>query len=66
VSIRKPIRLREVSEATGIPEGTLRYFRSVGKGPRSFKLGRAVVYDEADVIAWIEEQREASQQGSAT
>lgn len=48
----------ETSHYTGIPLGTLRYMRSVGEGPRSFKLGRAVKFDPRDVIAYVEAQRE--------
>ncbi|GAA3284496.1 hypothetical protein [Nesterenkonia halobia] len=49
----------ETSRYTGIPLGTLRYMRSTGSGPRSFKLGgKAVRYMPADVIAWVEAQRE--------
>jgi predicted DNA-binding transcriptional regulator AlpA len=49
----------EVSDLTRLPQETLRYYRHLGdKGPRSFKLGgRRVVYDRADVLAWIEEQQ---------
>jgi excisionase family DNA binding protein len=36
---------------------TCRYWRHVGKGPQSFKVGRRVLYDEADVRAWVAEQR---------
>ncbi len=32
---------------------TVRYWRHVGKGPASFKLGRKVLYAAADVVAWI-------------
>jgi predicted DNA-binding transcriptional regulator AlpA len=35
---------------------TLRYWRHLGTGPRSFRLGRRVVYRLADVGAWIEAQ----------
>ncbi|QCX28078.1 helix-turn-helix transcriptional regulator [Nocardioides jishulii] len=52
------LRLPEVSEMTGIPAATLRFWRHQGTGPRSTKLGRRVVYREADVIAWIDEQFE--------
>lgn len=49
-----------VSERTGIPINTLRYYRAMGTGgPPSFKLGRRVVYDECDVEAWIESARKA-------
>ncbi|GAA1177831.1 helix-turn-helix transcriptional regulator [Nesterenkonia xinjiangensis] len=47
----------QTSRYTGIPLGTLRYMRSVGEGPRSFKIGRAVKYDPRDVIAYVEAQR---------
>lgn len=42
-------------------EGTLRYWRHVGKGPRSFKLGgKRVLYARADVEAWISQERDGS------
>ncbi len=31
---------------------TVRFWRHIGKGPRSFKAGRRVLYDVADVAAW--------------
>lgn len=55
----------EVSERTRVPQETLRYWRHRGQGPRSFKLGRRVVYDEADVEQWIREQRTATQSGQS-
>lgn len=56
------LRIKEVSEMTGIPENTLRYWRAGGgKGPRSANLGgRRVVYREEDVIAWIDAQFEGA------
>jgi predicted DNA-binding transcriptional regulator AlpA len=54
---------REVSAKLHIPEGTLRYYRSVGIGPRSFKLGRRIAYRRADVEAWIEAQLAATSAG---
>lgn len=47
------MRTEEVSEETGIPAATLRYWRHIGTGPRSAKLGRRVVYRRSDVEAWI-------------
>lgn len=47
----------EVAARTRAPVETVRYWRTVGKGPRSFKLGRRVLYDSADVEAWIEESK---------
>lgn len=36
------------------PVETVRYWRHIGKGPRSFKVGRRVLYDKRDVEAWLE------------
>lgn len=53
------LRIEEVAEMTGIPLATLRFWRASGHtGPKSAKLGRRVVYREADVLAWIDEQFE--------
>ena len=51
------LRIDEVHERTGIPVNTLRYWRHLGTGPRSYRLGRRVVYDAADLDAWLAEQR---------
>ena len=37
---------------------TCRYWRHIGTGPKSFKVGRRVLYDRRDVLAWIAEARE--------
>src|SRR5512132_3284415 len=47
----------EVAEIIRTPADTLRYWRFLGKGPRSVKLGRRVLYARTDVEAWIEAQR---------
>lgn len=54
-------RAKQVSEHTGIPEGTLRYWVHVGQGPQSFLLGnRRRVWRKSVVLAWIAEQEAAS------
>jgi predicted DNA-binding transcriptional regulator AlpA len=50
------LRIEEVSELTGIPVNTLRFWRSTRGGPQSAKLGRRIVYRERDVQAWIDAQ----------
>lgn len=42
-------------------------WRARGKGPRSLKIGGRVCYREADVIAWLEAEREkdAARDGAA-
>lgn len=47
----------EVAEELRAPVETVRYWRHVGKGPASFKLGRRVLYARADVLRFIEEAR---------
>lgn len=55
-----PMRMDEVAAEFGVPIKTLRFWRYQGTGgPPSFKLGRRVVYDRADVLAWYDAQRHA-------
>lgn len=57
----------QVEEHTGIPAATLRFWRHKGNiGPASYTLGgRKVVYDVADVDAWLAEQKKATLRGGA-
>lgn len=48
-----------------LPVATLRYWRHVGEGPKSFKIGRRVVYRRADVEAWLASQYETTVRGGA-
>lgn len=46
-----------VSERTGVPVATLRYWRHIGTGPKSFKMGpRRIVYKLEDVDSWLANQ----------
>jgi predicted DNA-binding transcriptional regulator AlpA len=54
------LRMDEVAARTGVPINTLRYWRQNKIGPRAGKLGRRVVYREADVRAWIDAQFESA------
>jgi excisionase family DNA binding protein len=47
----------EVAELLRTPAETVRFWRHVGKGPRSFKMGRRVLYAREDVEAFIAEAR---------
>jgi predicted DNA-binding transcriptional regulator AlpA len=52
----------EVAAFLHITPATIRYWRHMGKGPRSFSMGgRKVFYRLEDVEAWVEEQYEAPQ-----
>ena len=55
----------EVADLCRHPPETVRYWRHVGTGPRSFRLGRRVVYRVGDLRAWIDAQADASDAGAA-
>jgi excisionase family DNA binding protein len=50
------LTLQEACAYLRIPEGTLRYWRHLGTGPRSFKIGRHVRYWKTDLVLWLTEQ----------
>ena len=50
----------EVAETLRTPVETVRYWRHVGKGPRSFKIGRRVLYARDDVEAFVANARGAN------
>lgn len=50
------LSLQEACAFLRVPEGTLRYWRHLGTGPRSFKIGRHVRYWRADLLLWLTEQ----------
>ena len=56
----------QVAERINVHPGTLRWWRSVGKGPRSFTLGEhSVRYRAADVEAWVASRYAASGESEA-
>lgn len=61
-----PDDLLTTSEAAAIlrvPDGTCRYWRHLGTGPRSARLGRRVVYRRGDLDAWIAASFEQTARG---
>ena len=46
----------EVAAALRAPVSTVRYWRHIGFGPASFRLGRRVVYRRQEVARWLDEQ----------
>ncbi|ORW27572.1 transcriptional regulator [Mycobacterium paraense] len=50
----------EVSALTGIKQSTLRYWRHCDEGPPSFAMGGRVMYRRTAVMAWIEQQEQAT------
>lgn len=56
---------KQVSEWTGVPVGTLRYWRHANEGPASFTLGRRVVYRRDAVEQWIDDRERATLRGGS-
>jgi excisionase family DNA binding protein len=50
------LTITEAAELLRAPVATLRYWRHRGTGPRSFRLGRRVLYRRDDLQAWVEER----------
>lgn len=48
---------KQVSKMLSIPEGTLRFWRSVGLGPIWHKLEGSIRYDLTDVEAYVQSNR---------
>ena len=48
------LTITEAADLVRAPVATLRYWRHRGTGPRSFRLGRRVLYRRDDVDAWIQ------------
>lgn len=51
---------QETANRVGVKPKTLANWRSLGRGPAFLKLGARVVYDDADVDAWLSKQRRTS------
>ena len=54
------LTISEVAAIVRAPIATMRYWRHLGNGPRSFRVGRRVVYRVADLQPWIDDQASAS------
>lgn len=57
------LTVREASEIAHTSPATLRYWRHAGSGPRSFKIGRRVMYKRADVEQWLQQQYDTTSVG---
>lgn len=52
------LTLAEAADRLRTPVATLRYWRHLGIGPDSFRLGRRVMYRRGDVDRWVAEQHD--------
>ena len=46
----------EVSAIVRAPVASVRYWHHMGKGPKSFKIGRRRLYKREDVETWLRRQ----------
>jgi predicted DNA-binding transcriptional regulator AlpA len=58
----KLLTLQEVAVVVRVPVATLRYWRHLGTGPRSFRIGRGVRYWRTEVFAWLDDQAKSDRQ----
>ena len=50
------LTIGEVADIVRVPIATLRYWRHLGTGPRSFRIGRGVRYWHHEVTTWLQNQ----------
>ena len=51
------LRTPDAAIYVGTAQSTLEKLRTLGRGPAYIKLGRAVIYDTADLDAWLHANR---------
>ena len=56
------LTIQEVADLDRVPVATLRYWRHLGTGPRSFRIGRSVRYWRTEVFAWLDDQASSDRQ----
>jgi hypothetical protein len=56
------LTLQEVAVVVRVPVATLRYWRHLGTGPRSFRIGRGVRYWRTEVFTWLDDQANGDRQ----
>ncbi len=62
---RQYLTITEAAELLRAPVATLRYWRHLDTGPRSFRIGRRVMYSQHDLDAWIAQQRGVGRAGNS-
>lgn len=60
IMAKQRLPVREASEHVGLSKSTLDKLRVYGGGPVFLKLGKRVVYDVADLDAWLAGKRVAN------
>jgi excisionase family DNA binding protein len=55
------LTIEEVSERLRVSVLTVRWLRQEGRFAPAIKVGRRLVWDARDVVAWLESQRESAE-----
>jgi hypothetical protein len=50
------LSIEEAATYLRVPVATMRYWRHLGTGPHSFRVGRYVRYWRTDLVLWLTEQ----------
>ncbi len=50
------LSIEEAATFLRVPVATMRYWRHLGAGPFSFRVGRHVRYWQTDLVVWLAEQ----------
>ncbi len=61
--MRELLTIEEVAERLRVKVLTIRWLRQEGRFPPAIKVGRRLVWDAADLGAWLDAQREAEEVG---
>ena len=56
-SLPKHLNEHQAADVTGLSVKTLRRMRNEMRGPQYVKLGRRVIYSEADLASWLNDHR---------
>jgi DNA-binding transcriptional MerR regulator len=59
----KRVKIEEAARITGVPPGTLRFWRATDQGPRSYVVGRRLWYDVEDLQHWLDAQKAHTARG---
>lgn len=50
------LTITEAADLLRTPVATLRYWRNIGYGPASFRIGRGVRYWHHEILHWLHQQ----------
>lgn len=59
------VKIEGAAAITGVPVPTLRWYRAKNQGPKSYLVAGRVVYDVADLEAWLDAQKAQTLRGGA-